>query len=131
MSSDEASSPYDSDSSESSSSEEEQQQIAKPVFISKKNRTESPHQASTEDEDKRKREVLLSKLSTDQTITSEGETNKPSNEDFDGIDDTDDLNPEEEYNAWKQREVMRFNRDQQLIIEKEILKEEALQRAKK
>ncbi|RLV94781.1 hypothetical protein JA1_001591 [Spathaspora sp. JA1] len=121
-----ASSSYESDSSSGSSSEEEQVQIAKPVFISKKQRSEQSQQSQPAEEE-RKRQVLMSKLSTDQTITPESELNKKQ-DDFDGIDDTDDLNPEEEYNAWKQREILRFNRDQNLIISKELEKEEALTR---
>lgn len=30
---------------------------------------------------------------------------------YDGIDDTDDLDPEKEYSDWKERELARFNRD--------------------
>lgn len=47
---------------------------------------------------------------------------------FDGVDDTDNLCPEEEYKAWKLREKARKERDMARIREAEEIKEDAVRR---
>ncbi|KAG5420785.1 RIB7 [Candida metapsilosis] len=81
----------DSESSETSSSSSEDE-IAKPVYISKKQQESSATKSS--------REVLLSQLESKDT--------KVDTEEKYDVDDTDDLDPELEYNNWKLREKARF-----------------------
>lgn len=97
----------DSESSETSSSSSEDE-IAKPVYILKKQQELSATKSS--------REVLLSQL--------ELKDAKVDSEEKYAVDDTDDLDPELEYNNWKLREKARFLRDQQIIREAEMEKEE-------
>lgn len=92
--------------SESSSESSSEDEIAKPVYVLKKQQGESTNAS---------RKVLLSQLELKGT--------KEDTEDRYDVDDTDDLDPQLEYENWKQREKLRFLRDQQLIRDAEMEKE--------
>lgn len=49
-------------------------------------------------------------------------------EDFDGVDDTDDVEPEKEYELWRNREKFRKDRDRRKLALLEEEKEEAVRR---
>lgn len=78
--------------------------MVKPVFLSKSKR--QPGQSPQEDTDRLKR-ITLSKaehsLQVDEKEVKEDQ--------FDGIQDTDDVDPEAEYLEWMQREYQRYQRD--------------------
>lgn len=92
--------------SESSSESSSEDEIAKPVYVLKKQQGESNNAS---------RKILLSQLELKGT--------KVDTEDRYDVDDTDDLDPQLEYENWKQREKLRFLRDQQLIRDAEMEKE--------
>ncbi|KAG7662788.1 uncharacterized protein J8A68_003711 [[Candida] subhashii] len=125
--SDNNSSCDDSDSSDSSSSEDEQ--IQKPIFISKKQRIKQLTQEDQKLNEDRQKQILLSKLENNDSKSLTEVATDNADDLFDGIDDTDDLDPEQEYDAWKQRELMRFERDQKIIEQQELQKEEELRRS--
>lgn len=118
-------------SSESSSSSEDEQPQQKPIFITKKNRTQQATTTTTQPDQSpthnREKQVLLSKLESKEHRQL-AEIMTDSLQEFDGVDDTDDLDPEKEYLAWKQRELERYNRDQKIIEQQELEKEEELRR---
>ncbi|EAZ63148.2 predicted protein [Scheffersomyces stipitis CBS 6054] len=94
----------DSGSYESSSEDE---LILQPVFLTKSQRSKK---TESEDNENRSKQALLSKIDNNisnsiNDLTVDSETL------YDGIDDTDDLDPEKEYSDWKERELARFNRD--------------------
>lgn len=86
-----------SDSSDSDSSVE----LAKPVFI-KKRKVEEILQSKEVDPNR------LDKYS----IPEDDQIGEL-------LDDTDDLNPEEEYELWKLRELTRYERDMTVLRERE------------
>ncbi|EMG49454.1 hypothetical protein G210_5778 [Candida maltosa Xu316] len=120
-----SSSEYESSGDESSSSSsEEEVLITKPVYISKTQRNEPPKQNDDEASSERQKQIINSKL--DQKIEpKESVTEK---DEYDGIDDTDDINPEIEFENWKLRELERFKRDQEIIKQLELEKEDQLRR---
>ncbi|KAK7683926.1 hypothetical protein QCA50_012897 [Cerrena zonata] len=82
--------------------------MVKPVFLSKSKR--QPGQSPQEDTDRLKR-ITLSKaehsLQVDEKEVKEDQ--------FDGIQDTDDVDPEAEYLEWMQREYQRYQRDRSTL----------------
>lgn len=118
-----SSSSYES-SDDSSSSSSEEETIIKPVFISqRKSQQSTTKEISRVEEEQRKKEILNSKL--DQKETSIEETQR---DEFDGVDDTDDIEPELEYENWKTRELLRLKRDFEIIKQLELEKEDQLKR---
>lgn len=126
----------DSESYESSSSEEE---VLKPVFVSKNQRKSHVNQQNskpsdtnrgtrTEAVDKeiretdRKKEIALNKASHEVRIE------KTDDNEFDGIDDADDIYPEKEYDEWRLREKDRYKRDRERILQEEQVKDEMVRR---
>ena len=135
-----------SDSSSSSSSEEEEEEedlmITKPIYMSKTTRNKEGslnNQITNTNEEKgqleekngdnssehtnRKKQITISKL--DHQVIQDTSDNKL---EFDGVDDTDDIDPELEYENWKIRELNRFKRDQDIIKQIELEKEDQLRR---
>ncbi|CUM49784.1 Splicing factor, Prp19-binding domain-containing protein [Debaryomyces fabryi] len=127
----------DAESYESSSSEEV---VLKPIFVSRKQRkshekqngkpkastnrssqTEVPINKDTEDVD-RKKEITLNKASHEVKIE------KADGDEFDGIDDTDDIYPEREYQEWRIREKDRYARDREVMVQEEEMKDEIVRR---
>ena len=47
---------------------------------------------------------------------------------FEGVDDTDNVDPEREYREWKQREIERKQRDRKRLEEQENEKEDIIRR---
>ncbi|ODQ68628.1 hypothetical protein NADFUDRAFT_76897 [Nadsonia fulvescens var. elongata DSM 6958] len=110
-------------SSQESSSDEEMPTLIRPVFINKKAREQTPNKASvghiTDDFDsdniqRRERTLKTVEDSIRKEITM-AESLKSLNEDLGNIDDTDGLDPEVEYNAWRLRELKRINRERELL----------------
>lgn len=135
-----------SDSSSSSSSEEEEEEedlmITKPIYMSKTTRNKEGslnNQITNTNEEKgqleeksgdnssehtnRRKQITISKL--DHQVIQDPSDNKL---EFDGVDDTDDIDPELEYENWKIRELNRFKRDQDIIKQIELEKEDQLRR---
>ncbi|KAK6455449.1 micro-fibrillar-associated protein 1 [Scheffersomyces xylosifermentans] len=128
--SNESSSGSDSSGSEEESSSEEEQVLLKPVFLSKSQRARKNERKDVESGDPmqisdRQKQVALSKLeqSTKNSSLQDTEEN-----DFDGIDDTDDLEPEKEFEDWKSRELARFYRDRELWRQEEAIVDERIRR---
>ncbi|RCK64074.1 hypothetical protein Cantr_10684 [Candida viswanathii] len=123
----ESSSSYESGSSSDESSSEEET-VIKPVFVSKAQRntqqTPPATKETTKDEDQRRKEIIYSKLDTKETET----TTLSKKDEFDGADDTDDIEPEVEFENWKSRELARFQRDFEIIKQVELEKEDQLKR---
>lgn len=88
-----------SESETDSTSSEEGFQLEKPLFVRRKQDVISRKNFD-------KKEVALSKAEQQQKIQNQ---ESRENEVYDGIDDTDDLDPQLEYNQWKQREIERRN----------------------
>ena len=119
-----SSSSYESSDDSSSSSSSEEETIIKPVFISqRKSQQSTTKEISRVEEEQRKKEILNSKL--DQKEASIEETQR---DEFDGVDDTDDIEPELEYENWKTRELLRLKRDFEIIKQLELEKEDQLKR---
>lgn len=116
---DSSTSQSDSSNDEWSSLEEEEEEEevrVTPKFISKRKdkKTVGPNTSgngtSDETSDERKRAALLSRLDNIQE-KGEEKTEDSKESDIHQVDDTDDLDPELEYENWKQRERARFLRD--------------------
>ncbi|PLW37543.1 hypothetical protein PCASD_10265 [Puccinia coronata f. sp. avenae] len=133
------SSDDDSSSSESGSSSSEEEEsdeseklapIYKPMFITKRNReTIPPQQTETEEDLERKRleeEERRKKASqklVEETLLREI-AEKEVDQVFPDVDDTDGLDPEAEFEAWKLRELKRLRRDREALIQRAKEKEE-------
>lgn len=127
----------DSESYESSSSEEV---VLKPVFVSKNQRKSHVNQQNSKSTDTnrgtqtevvvtkeiggidRKKEIALNKAS------HEVKVEKTEGDEFDGIDDADDIYPEKEYDEWRIREKDRYKRDRERIMQEEQIKDEIVRR---
>ncbi|BGP26558.1 hypothetical protein JCM10295v2_005511 [Rhodotorula toruloides] len=122
----EESSEYETDSEE----EEPLKPIYKPVFVSKRNRDTLAEkkefdaealEAQREAEEKKRREeakVLVAESIVREISTKEAEESHPD------VDDTDGLDPEGEFEAWKLRELMRLKRDREARYALEKIREE-------
>ncbi|BGP34109.1 hypothetical protein JCM10296v2_005924 [Rhodotorula toruloides] len=123
---DEESSEYETDSEE----EEPLKPIYKPVFVSKRNRDTLAEkkeldaealEAQREAEEKKRREeakALVAESIVREISTKEAEETHPD------VDDTDGLDPEGEFEAWKLRELMRLKRDREARYALEKIREE-------
>ncbi|GAA5867741.1 hypothetical protein JCM8547_005219 [Rhodosporidiobolus lusitaniae] len=121
----EESSEYETDSEE----EEPLKPIYKPVFVSKRNRDTIDKKALDPEAQEVKREEELKKqrdasknLVADSIVRElaekEAQVTKPD------VDDTDGLDPEAEFEAWKLRELQRLKRDKEARYALEKLREE-------
>ncbi|OAV88528.1 hypothetical protein, variant [Puccinia triticina 1-1 BBBD Race 1] len=130
----------DSSSSSSSSGDEEEEEsdesseklvpIYKPVFITKRNRETIPSQQTQTEADleaKRLEEEELRKKASqklvEETLIREI-AEKEADQVFPDVDDTDGLDPEAEFEAWKLRELTRLRRDREALIQRAKEKEE-------
>ncbi|BGP57113.1 hypothetical protein JCM8202_000555 [Rhodotorula sphaerocarpa] len=126
------SSEYETDSEEESEEEEAPlKPIYKPVFVSKRNRdTVAERQkeldpealeAKRDAEERKRREeakVLVADSIIREIATKEAQEVHPD------VDDTDGLDPEAEFEAWKLRELMRLKRDREARYALEKVREE-------
>lgn len=97
-------------------SESEEEVLLKPVYIKKR------HQGEEKTVDADTKESILSQI--EHGIRNEQKKPTQLNEDDEDLDDTDDLDPEMEYESWKIREADRLKRDRDLLIAKEKEQEE-------
>lgn len=102
-------------------SEEEQAPLLKPVFLKKNPKAATL--ASTSEKDL----PAAHTLARAEHLLQQNAKSAPE-DDFGGIDDTDDLDPEAEYNAWLARDKARRDRDRQNILEAELEKDDAVRR---
>lgn len=108
-----------SSSEASSESSSEEEIVAKPVFMRSK-RSQQPnssikvHESTIKDRSIDKIEKLQALQSSDDSLMNR----------YDGIDDTDDIDPEAEYNAWKKRSEERIKRERQRLAAEEEAKNE-------
>lgn len=129
------SSEYESSSGEEESEEEAPPApIYKPVFVSKRNRDtlgkkegivngendeEAELKLQAELEERRKQSTYLAG-----EAIKRGMADKESTERVPDVDDTDGLDPEGEFEAWKLRELMRIKRDKEAMYAREKEREE-------
>ncbi|QBM86153.1 microfibrillar-associated protein 1 [Metschnikowia aff. pulcherrima] len=106
-------------SSDSSSDSDSQLHMARPIFLKKKQNTKSETSRDSPNAALAKAEHILK-------IAAKSVENLP----FDGVDDRDDIDPEEEYRQWTLREAARKKRDSDRLAEEEKSKEDALRRKK-
>lgn len=123
-----------SGSDESGSSDEETPKLApiyKPVFISKRQRDtllSKPIQDESEEAIEARRQVeleerrLQSQRLVEETLKREL-AEKEIEEVFPEVDDTDGLDPEAEFEAWRLRELIRLKREKDAMLEREKEKE--------
>lgn len=91
--------------------------MVRPVFLKKKQNQPNPVSAPVTNTAREKAERLHS-------VQKKGLEKTP----FDGVDDTDNVDPEAEHEAWKQREAGRKERDLGRLRAAEEAKEEATRR---
>lgn len=106
-------------SSDSSSDSDSQLHLARPIFLKKKQNTKSETSRDSPNAALAKAEHILK-------IAAKSVENLP----FEGVDDRDDIDPEEEYRQWTLREAARKKRDFARLAEEENAKEDALRRRK-
>lgn len=126
--------------SESESEEEEEKEseeevprkvMMRPMFIKKDKRTElgmAEEERLAKEEARRKAmadDVVEEQIQKDLVAKAAGKKYWDDDDDEgDGVDDTDDLDPEAELAAWKLRELKRIKRDREAIEEREREREE-------
>lgn len=134
---DEESNGSESSMEESSSEEEAPKVLLRPTFIKKdlrKNVAPAPL-ANNEDEiwaeeERRRKEkadaLIQEQLERNAVARAAGKKNWDDDEDLEGdqVDDTDGLDPENEYAAWKLRELKRVKREREVIEVAEKEREE-------
>jgi microfibrillar-associated protein 1 len=120
-----------SEEDESSSEEEARPKFQRPVFLKKNQRNQvAPPVKSAEEiaaeEERRKQEQAkaLVQEQVEQRIAEKNRRKKDWDDDVEeadinAVDDTDGLDPEAEYAAWKLRELKRIKRERQRIEEAE------------
>lgn len=102
-------------------SEEEQAPLLKPVFLKKTSKTSTPASATEKDPSS------AHTLARAEHLLQQNAKSAP-DDDFGGVDDADDVDPEGEYNAWLARDKARRDRDRQKSLESELEKDEAIRR---
>lgn len=135
--SEEEESDEESGSEEESSEEEESEEEAprrvmvRPTFIKKDKRNGAAAAKEAEkteeeliaaEEERRRKaadEIVEEQIRKDLAAKEAGKKNWDDEEEEDEVDDTDGLDPEAEYAAWKLRELKRIKRDRQAIEERE------------
>lgn len=126
----------ESESEEEESSEDEKPKMIRPVFLKKNARKGGP---DISEEDRWKEEERRKKERADELVKSEMENRAAEiaagrkywdDEDniVDEVDDTDGVDPEAEYAAWKLRELTRVKRVRDALVEAEKLLEETERR---
>ncbi|KAF2276815.1 uncharacterized protein EI97DRAFT_442180 [Westerdykella ornata] len=113
----------------SSSEEETRPKFQRPVFLKKNQRKQTAELTADElaaEEEKKKQEKVnaLVKEKIEERVAEQGQAAMDWNDDAEhagmyDIDDTDDLDPEAEYAAWKLRELKRMKRERETIEQRE------------
>lgn len=101
---------------EESSSDDGSSLLARPVFL-KKTKKQPQKAASTS-------KLAISRAEFQSLLDAK----EAKSTDFSGVDDTDNLDPEQEYALWKLRELQRRQRDRLRLEQLETEKEELLRR---
>lgn len=115
--SDTSGSGSDSGSYESSSSSgSEDEVLLKPVFLKKTTKLRATQPSALE----------IALLRAEHHLQLHEKAAEKT--DYDGVDDTDDIDPEAEFEQWKQRERSRYERDIQRLRDEEQEKEDAIRR---
>ncbi|KAK8443197.1 hypothetical protein ACI3LY_003003 [Candidozyma auris] len=99
-----------SESESSSGSENELGVLQRPVFVRKTKKASQGSDSATSV----KTDTVLAKAEFQQNL----ESKEVKTLDFDGVDDTDDIDPQAEFEAWKERERLRKERDMRRAEEK-------------
>ncbi|GAA6029145.1 hypothetical protein JCM8097_001621 [Rhodosporidiobolus ruineniae] len=120
----EDSSEYETDSEE----EEAPKILFKPQFTFKRNRTEQKKELTAEEQEAQREAELAKQREASKNLVAdsivrelaekEAQTVQPD------VDDTDGLDPEGEFEAWKLRELMRLKRDKEARYALEKVREE-------
>lgn len=108
-----------SDSGSGSSSDSDSPPLPKPVFVNRAKRNQANEISNSEE------------ISAKTSIISKLQNYEPAKEqepDEVEIDDTDDVDPEGEFDAWRARELFRFNRDRQILETHQLEIQERLKR---
>ncbi|MBW0516273.1 hypothetical protein O181_055988 [Austropuccinia psidii MF-1] len=126
-------SDLDSDDESSSSDDDESEKLVpifKPIFVAKRNREttiqsidqaeEALEKKRLEEEENRKK---ISQKLVEETLVREL-AEKEIDDVFPDVDDTDGLDPEAEFEAWRFRELQRLKRDRETLIQRNKEKEE-------
>lgn len=120
-----------SEEEESSSEEEAPRKLLRPVFIKKGQRNQGAAPAKTAEElaaEEEKRQQEQARALVQEQIEQRAAENAKGKKDWDddveeadinAVDDTDGVDPEAEYAAWKLRELKRIRRERQAIEEAE------------
>lgn len=98
-----------------SSSSESEHEFVRPVFLKKRTTTTTSQIQKSSVLEKAERLHQIDKKTVEKLP-------------YDGVDDTDNIDPEGEYRAWRERERERRERDQTRVAEAEAAKEEAVRR---
>ena len=122
----------ESEEEESESEEEAPRRVMiKPTFIKKgqrsgtsatKNDEETEEDSIAVEEERRRKaadDIVEEQIRKDIAAKEAGKKNWDDDEEEDEVDDTDGLDPEAEYAAWKLRELKRIKRDREAIEERE------------
>lgn len=120
--SDSSSSEEESSSEESSSSEDDGPVLVKPKFISKTQRTVTKTEPAKVEEDPEVRKahtLALAESTIQHQLTIEAMFSGEPDPEVLMVDDTDDIDPEAEFTAWKIRELTRVKRDREQIVTRE------------
>ncbi|KAJ9099800.1 hypothetical protein QFC21_003799 [Naganishia friedmannii] len=122
----------DSEGEEESSDEEPPKPVYRPTFVPKRAReTVIAKQAEIQEEEelwKKKEEELKARKKESRTLVGESIrrelAEKEATENVPDVDDTDDIDPEAEFEAWRLRELSRLTRDKEAALEREAEKDE-------
>ncbi|KAK4057014.1 hypothetical protein OIO90_001914 [Microbotryomycetes sp. JL221] len=128
----EESSEYETGSEEEEEEEEEEPKVMfKPVFVSKRNRdtVQQTQKDNDPDQIEQQRQVEIEeRKKQSQNLIAESImrelAEKEAVETFPDVDDTDGLDPEAEFEAWKLRELKRIKRDKEARYAREKEREE-------
>lgn len=105
-----------SDSEYESSESDSSVELVRPVFVTKRSKAGAVEEADSA-------KIALSKAEHALRVDA-----REVRDDFDGVSDGDDKDPENEYAAWRQREAERRDRDRRRMAEHDEQTRESLQR---
>ncbi|EGV61351.1 hypothetical protein PSN45_000015 [Yamadazyma tenuis] len=110
-------------SSSGSESDEPVQLLQKPVFIKKSKSSDASASEAVAVANNTKHKVVTNLENANENIKS-----SQLGVEFNGVSDVDGLDPEKDYNEWKQREYVRYIRDRSEMIELEEIKADLIRR---
>jgi microfibrillar-associated protein 1 len=110
----------DSESSAESESDSDSENVplARPMFIKKTVKSEKAP-APTVNEDKADRTLNLIQQAVRREQAEERVKYEADGRDLEALDDTDDLDPEAEFQSWRLRELGRLRRERQMYLDEE------------